>query len=88
VTDETETEILYEGPMDFVFHGRDTKAWRWFLNGQEVIVEVTGTAMEADPDALPERTRDAIATSGESEILRMREWAIPNPHIVLTTEDV
>ena len=74
--------------MEFVFHGRDSQAWRWFLNGQEVIVEITNTALEVDRDALPERTRVAIETQGFSEIERMLDWAIPNPHIVLSTVDV
>lgn len=81
-------EIIYEGPLDFVFHGRDSQAWRWFLNGREVIVEVTGTAMEADLDTLPPRTADAIRTRGESEIRRMLDWEIPDPHVSLSTVDV
>ena len=80
--------VVYDGPMTFVFHGRDSQAWRWFVNGQEVIVEVTNTALEVDRDALPERTRAAIETQGMSEIERMLDWEIVNPHITLTTEDV
>lgn len=81
------SEVEIDGPLDYHPYGRDVTCWRWFLNGHEIVVEITGTAMEAEESALSPRVAEARRTFGESEVLRMLEWDIPNPRVVLSTDD-
>ena len=67
--------------------GRDVKAWRWFLNGREIVVEISNTAMELRDEHLSERVAEARRTQGRSEVERMLDWDVPLDVVSLTTED-
>jgi hypothetical protein len=84
---EEEASLLISGPTRVEYAGRDVTAWRWFVSGHEVIVEISGTAMEADGLYLSDRVLDAKATMGASEIRRMIDWDVPNPLVSLSTDD-
>lgn len=78
--------VLLEGPFTHDFPGRDVIAYKWFVNGFEVMVEISRTAYEADSEGMSERVRKAKETRGRSEIERMADWDVPNPSILLTTD--
>jgi hypothetical protein len=79
-------EYLLSGPFSIRLAGRDATAWRWFLNGNEVMVEISNTAMEINNEHLSERVAEAKRSQGRSEIERMLDWDVPNPHVELDTD--
>lgn len=83
----TSEKVIYDGPFDHPLPGRDATAWRWILQGHTVIVEISDTAMQVDPRTLPPRTREARRTRGESEVLSMLDWDVPNDYITLSTDE-
>jgi hypothetical protein len=87
VTEAEAPQHLVSGPYSIKLAGRDSTAWRWFLNGREVMVEISGTAMECSDDALSPRVADARRTQGRSEVERMYDWDVPNPHVILNTDE-
>jgi hypothetical protein len=79
-------EHLISGPFSIRLAGRDAVAWRWFLNGREVMVEISNTAMEISDEHLSERVRDARRSQGRSEIERMFDWEVPLDVVSLNTD--
>ena len=88
MNEQTENVVLLEGPLAQSLPGRDVIAWKWNINGHEVVVEISQTAYEisGDPDALSERVANAIRSQGRSEVERMLDWDVPNDRILLTTD--
>jgi hypothetical protein len=82
---EEKAENLIAGPYSIKLAGKDATAWRWFLNGHEVMVSISNTAMESANDGLSERVVDAKVSKGLSEVRRMFDWDVPNPHVELDT---
>ena len=78
--------VIYEGPFSIKLAGCDSTAWRWFLNGHEVMIEISDSAMEADLHELPLRVSSARKTRGESEVIRMLDWDVPNDHVILFSD--
>jgi hypothetical protein len=66
--------------------GYDASGWLWEIErGKEakrVLVEITGTALAVTPDSLPDDTRAAIETEGESEVGKVLNFEEP-PRIVV-----
>jgi hypothetical protein len=42
-----------------------------------VVIEISGTAWSSDPRGLPEDTRDALATDGRTELLKVLDEEDP-----------
>ena len=84
---EEQAVHLIEGPLRQSLPGRDVIAWRWIINGHEVVVEIAQTAYEIEEEALSDSVLDAKHTQGRSEVERMMDWDVPNPLVTLTTDD-
>jgi hypothetical protein len=69
--------------------GVDANGWLWEIEREglvrRVLVEVTGTAWAVESAALPEETRDAIATEGQSELEKVLRDDDPPRAIVCGT---
>jgi hypothetical protein len=83
---EQKTEHLLSGPFSIRLTGKDATAWRWFLNGREVMVEIANTAMEIPDEQLSDRVAEARRSQGRSEVERMLDWDVPLDHVMLYTD--
>lgn len=83
---EEKTENLISGPFAIKLAGKDATAWRWFLNGHEVMVEISNTAMELSDAHLSERVANARRSQGHSEVERMLDWDVPLDRVMLYTD--
>jgi hypothetical protein len=65
--------------------GADASGWLWEVQRdgepKRVLVEVSGTARAVAEHTLPDETREAIRTQGESEVRKVLEMEEP-PRIV------
>lgn len=86
MSDPLKDAVLYEGPFPIKFAGRDVTAWRWIMNGREVVVEIAETAMALPDEGLSERVAKARQTKGESEVERMLDWDVPLDRVTLYTD--
>lgn len=63
--------------------GVDARGWLWEISrGDEVahvVIEISGTGWASDPLRLPDDTRQALATDGRSELLKVLEQDEPPP---------
>jgi hypothetical protein len=69
--------------------GFDASGWLWEIQdaneAKRVLVEITGSALATDAAFLPEDTRTAIQTEGESEVAKVLGEAEPPRVIVCST---
>ena len=65
--------------------GVDARGWAWEITrGAQVVqvtIEISGTAWSSDPLRLPEDTRQALATDGRTELLKVLEQDDP-PRVI------
>jgi hypothetical protein len=87
LSEDEARELLYSGGQEIDLRGQDMVAWKWFIQGQPLVVKITGTAMEIPDEMLPERTARARATKGESEVLRFLDWEKVPEEVTLHTEE-
>lgn len=69
--------------------GFDASGWLWEIErgdqAKRVLVEITGTALASSEGSLPEDTRVAIETQGQSEVTKILEFEEPPRVIVCST---
>jgi hypothetical protein len=65
--------------------GVDARGWRWAITcgdqAAEVVIEISETAWSSDPLRLPEDTRQALATDGRTELLKVLDQDDP-PRVI------
>jgi hypothetical protein len=65
--------------------GADATGWLWEIQqgdeARRVLVEVSGTAQAVAERTLPDETREALRTEGESEVRKVLQLAEP-PRII------
>jgi hypothetical protein len=78
------------GPDEGSWEGKDVAAWRCEIDdgssSRMLLVEVTGTAMEVDPESLPEEVRAARETQGRSAVENVLDRDDPPGRITFATD--
>jgi hypothetical protein len=65
--------------------GADARGWLWEITRDaevaQVVIEISNTAWSSDPLGLPDDTRQALATDGRAELLKVLQQDDP-PRVI------